>query len=220
MKGGLLAQAVAPPNLVTYVRIAVIPFVMYLMLDDSPRNAFIAAMFFCLVSATDFLDGFLARKLNMISSIGKFLDPLADKLLVLGMLLMLQYLGRISPWLVFIIMGREIVINTLRILAVGEGLVIAARELGKQKTALQMIGIWGLMVHYPYPMLDFIFDDPVDFHRVGLIFLWISVAFSLVSALDYFVSFFKVVAQRQAELQASQYESKTPSAEADAAETA
>ena len=78
MKGGLLAQAVAPPNLVTYVRIAVIPFVMYLMLDDSPRNAFIAAMFFCLVSATDFLDGYLARRDQVVPAFGR-IDALGGR---------------------------------------------------------------------------------------------------------------------------------------------
>lgn len=188
---GLRVEALYLPNLVTYVRILLVPAVVFVMQFDSPRNAFLAAMLFAAISVTDFLDGFLARRFNQVSVIGKFVDPLADKLLVLGVLVMLLDLGRVSPWVALIILAREIVVTTLRTLAVNEGLVIAARDLGKQKTALQMIGLWALILHYPYPFLDFAFDDPVDFHRIGTYFLYVSVAFSLVSAGDYFRGFFR-----------------------------
>lgn len=188
---GLRAEALYLPNLVTYARILLVPAVVFVMQFDSPRNAFLAAMLFAAISCTDFLDGFLARRYNQVSVIGKFVDPLADKLLVLGVLVMLLDLGRVSPWIALILLAREIVVTTLRTLAVNEGLVIAARDLGKQKTALQMIGLWALILHYPYPLLDFAFDDPVDFHRIGTYFLYLSVAFSLVSAGDYFRGFFQ-----------------------------
>ncbi|MCA9549216.1 MAG: CDP-diacylglycerol--glycerol-3-phosphate 3-phosphatidyltransferase [Myxococcales bacterium] len=199
----VLRNAFALPNLITYFRILCIPGVLFVMQSDSPRNAFIAAMLFAAASVTDFLDGYLARKMNLISFIGKFLDPLADKLLVTGTLVMLVHLGRANPWVVFIILSREIIITTLRTLAMGEGTVIAARDLGKQKTAFQMVGIWALLVHYPYPLLDLIFDEPVNFHRVGTIFLYISVLFSVLSAADYFWGFVKGVQEKERERKAT-----------------
>lgn len=191
-------HAFSLPNVITYLRILAIPAVLLILRSDSRRNAFIAAMIFAVASLTDFLDGYLARKLNLISFIGKFLDPLADKLLVTGCLVMLVDLGRVSPWVVFIILAREIIITTLRTLAMGEGTVIAARDLGKQKTAFQMVGTWALMVHYDYPLLDFIFPENVNFHRVGTVLLYISVFFSILSAGDYFWGFVKGLDQKKA----------------------
>lgn len=187
----LFRHAFSLPNIITYLRILVIPLVLFIMQSDSRRNAFIAAMLFCLASLTDFVDGYLARRMNLISFIGKFLDPLADKLLVTGCLIMLVDLGRASPWVVFVILAREVIITTLRTLAMGEGTVIAARDLGKQKTAFQMVGTWALMVHYDYPLLDIWFDENVSFHRLGTVLLYISVVFSILSAGDYFWGFVK-----------------------------
>lgn len=191
MRSSLTKNALNPPNLITFVRILAIPAVLVVMQSDSPRNAFLAAMIFALASATDALDGYLARRLNLTSVLGKFLDPLADKLIVLGTLIMLLYLGRVSPWIVFILLARDIIINGLRTIAMGEGMVIAARELGKQKTAFQMVGVWALLVHYRYH-LDPI-AEPVDFHRIGTWLVYISVVMSVVSAVDYFVSFARAV---------------------------
>src|SRR5262249_51983089 len=122
----LLGQALALPNLITYLRMVAIPLVLFIMQADSRLNAFIAAMIFATASATDALDAYLARRLKLDSMIGKFLDPLADKLIVTGCLIMLVYLGRCSAWIVFVILAREISITTLRTIAIGEGLVIAA----------------------------------------------------------------------------------------------
>ncbi len=198
-KPRVLKHAFSLPNLITYVRIAAVPGVLFIMQTDSRRNAFFASMLFFFASATDFLDGYLARRMNLISFIGKFLDPLADKLLVTGCLIMLLSLGRVSPWVVFIVLAREIIITTLRSLAAGEGTVIAARNLGKEKTVFQMVGTWCLMVHYEYPLLDIFFDEPVNFHRMGVIFLYISVFFSIVSAADYFVGFVQGMQKKQKE---------------------
>ena len=194
-KLGLGRQAVSLPNIITYLRILIIPAVLLIMQADSRRNAFIAAMLFAGASVTDALDGYLARRFNLISIIGKFLDPLADKLLVMGALVMMVHLGRVSAWIVFVILAREIIITALRTIAAGEGLVIAAREWGKQKTAFQMVGIWSLLVHYPHTLLT---EEPVDFHKMGTYLLYISVVFSVLSAVDYFVSFFKTVMEKEA----------------------
>jgi CDP-diacylglycerol--glycerol-3-phosphate 3-phosphatidyltransferase len=190
-RSSLGRQAVNLPNLITYGRILAIPLVLAFMAFDSRRNAFIAAMVFAVASATDALDGYLARKFNLTSVLGKFLDPLADKLIVMGSLLMLLQLGRVPVWIALVILVREQMISGLRAVAASEGLVIAARELGKTKTAFQMVGLWALLVHYPYE-ID-LFPTPIDFHRMGLIFLYISVVFSVVSAVDYFAGFFRAV---------------------------
>ena len=191
-------QAVAIPNLVTYLRIAAIPVVMAVMQFDSPANALIAAMIFAFASATDFLDGYLARRLNQVSMIGKFLDPLADKLIVLGTLVMLIQLDRVSPWVVFIIMSREIVVTTLRTIAMGEGVVIAARSLGKWKTAFQMAGLWALVVHYDRALAPTGITADIPFHDAGTVLLLISVVLSLLSAADYFWGFFRSLQAREA----------------------
>jgi CDP-diacylglycerol--glycerol-3-phosphate 3-phosphatidyltransferase len=191
----LAKQALSPPNLITYVRIAAIPAVLAVMQYDSRRNAFIAAMIFALASATDALDGYLARRFNMTSVLGKLLDPLADKLIVLGSLIMLLHLGRVSAWIVFILLARDIVINGLRTIAMSEGMVIAARDLGKQKTAFQMVGVWMLLVHYPYVLPPL--PGEVNFHLIGTYLLYISVVLSIVSAVDYFVTFFRAMVKHE-----------------------
>lgn len=184
---GLGRQALSLPNLVTYVRILAIPVVLWVMRSDSPANAFLAAVLFGLAAASDALDGYLARRMNLTSVVGKLLDPLADKVLVMGVLVVLVDLGRVSAWLVVLILGREMLVTGLRSIAASEGVVIAARDLGKQKTALQMVGVWCLLVHYRYPVLG----GEVSFHAVGTVCLLISVVFSLISAADYVVGFAK-----------------------------
>lgn len=184
------------PNIITSLRIILIPMIMWVMAFDTPKSAVAAATLFGLASATDAVDGYLARRFNQVSMLGKFLDPLADKLIVMGSLIMLIELNRVSTWLVFIILAREFIITTLRILAMGEGLVIQARELGKQKTALQMLGIGCLMIHYSYPLFDFLGAEDVSFHRLGTAILLFSVVFSVLSAGDYFVGFFRALKQK------------------------
>jgi CDP-diacylglycerol---glycerol-3-phosphate 3-phosphatidyltransferase len=177
----------ALPNLITYFRILAIPAVLAFMLIDSRQNAFIAAMIFSVASASDALDGYLARRYGLVSNVGKFLDPLADKLLVMSTLVMLVHLSRVSVWLVILLLTREMTVNGLRAMAATEGLVIDARQLGKLKTMFQMVGLWGLLVYYPYD-LGFS-DEPYNFGRIGVILLWISVILSVLSAVDYFRGF-------------------------------
>lgn len=194
-KRRLSRQALSLPNLLTYARVAAIPGVLVLMSVDTPRYAFWAAMTFALASVTDALDGYIARRYNLISVLGKFLDPLADKLIVLAVLLMLLDLGRVPVWAALIILAREMTITGLRSVAASEGIVIAARDLGKTKTAFQMVGLWALILNHPYPIE--LFPEPVDFHRLGLAFLYISLFFSVLSAVDYFVGFFRAIQNRE-----------------------
>lgn len=190
-KPTLRQQALNIPNLLTYGRVVIIPAVLALMAFDSRRNAFFAALLFSVASITDALDGWVARRFNQGSVLGKLLDPLADKLLVLGALLVLIDLGRVPMWVVLVILSREMIVTSLRSVAASEGLVIEARDLGKKKTAFQMVGLIALILHYPYQLEPV--PEPFDFHAIGLVLIYISVFYSVVSAWDYFAGFVRAI---------------------------
>jgi len=181
------------PNLITLGRIALIPVTSLFIFYGDPISCLIAVLLFWIAGVSDWLDGYLARKQGLVSMTGKFLDPLADKLLVMATLLMLLPLGRISVWLVMIILSREISVMALRSIASAEGMVIAAGQGGKYKTAFQMVGLLGLIIHYEY-MVDFYFVSfRFNYHLFGLWLLIISVGFSLHSAWEYFRSFLRAI---------------------------
>lgn len=184
------------PNLLTLFRIVLIPVVCMLIYDGSPQSCMLAFSFFAVASFTDWLDGYIARKRNLVSITGKFLDPLADKLLVMAVLVFLVALGRVDQWLVAVIVGREITITSLRAMAASEGMVIAAGEGGKFKTAFQMLGLIGLIVHYTYEVNYGFTTLHFNFHRVGFYLLLISVLFSLSSAGEYIRGFLKALEHR------------------------
>lgn len=173
------------PNLLTLERIIAAPIVMALVAAGTRTAAWWAAGLFVLSALTDLVDGMLARRWGQVSLLGKFLDPLADKILVLGTLVMLLDLHRISPWIVFAILGREIAVGTLRTIAMGEGVVIAARELGKQKTLFQMSGLVGLVLGESFVVGGI----TIDLHQIGTVLLWIGAGLGLVSAADYILAF-------------------------------
>jgi len=142
-----------------------------------------AAAVYALAAITDMLDGWLARRQNLVSVLGKFLDPLADKLIVTGTLVWLVPMGRIPVWAVVLLISREITITALRSIASSEGIVIAAGDGGKTKTALQMIGIVCLILGYPYTFTLGIVDfGLVDLVHVGRALIYLSLVFSLWSA--------------------------------------
>lgn len=185
----LLDEFLNLPNILTLARIVVIPFVCVMMLENTRAAAFIATFLYGLAAITDLVDGYLARSRKQITIIGKFLDPLADKLIVLSILLTLLAMKRIDLWIVAIILAREITITGLRAIASSEGLVIDARSLGKFKTAFQMTGLVGLITHYPYIINFGFYINEFNFHVMGMYFLYLSLAFSLFSAADYFRGF-------------------------------
>src|SRR5262249_39105458 len=143
---------------------------------------------------TDLLDGYLARKRGQESVLGAFLDPLADKLFVLGTLVFLAVRDRVPEWLVVILLSRELAITVLRSLAVTYGLVIAAGRAGKTKTALQNVGIVFLLLHFPYPIL--FIGYTLDCHKVGLYLIYISLVLSVWSAGEY-IHFFVLAAEEK-----------------------
>ncbi len=181
------------PNILTLARIVFIPLLVVLFYLPFSWSMPVAAGLFALASVTDWLDGYLARRWNMITLVGKFLDPVADKLLVLATLVALVQLGRVDSWIVILIIMREVSINSLRTLAISEGLTVHVIKAGKFKTAFQMFGIGALIIHYEYPVPFFPSLDPADFNLLGNAFILISLAFSLVSAVFYFRSFIRAI---------------------------
>ena len=177
------------PNMLTLGRIAVIPLFVYLTYEGDPWSSVMAASLFTLAAVTDVIDGFLARRWNQITVTGKLLDPLADKLIVAAALVMMVRLGRIHAWVVIVLLSREFIVTGLRQVAASEGLVIAAGQEGKWKTALQLTGIVCLCIHYTHPVFFLVAWHPVNFNFVGKVFVYTSTAFSVWSAGKYFQAF-------------------------------
>lgn len=192
-RASLREDAVNLPNMLTMLRIVMIPGVMLLLWDGTPVMNYWAGWVYTLATITDALDGYLARKLNVVSVLGKFLDPLADKLIVLCTLVLMTGMGRVPAWVVALILARELSISMLRAIASSEGVVIAAGEGGKAKTALQMVAVLFLMLHHRYK-IDFWFTEQwVDFNTAGLFLLYISLFFALTSAGEYIGLFVEAV---------------------------
>lgn len=183
------------PNILTFFRILAIPAVLVYIDNDSPLRSFIACLIYAGTALTDFFDGYLARRSQQVSLLGKFLDPLADKLLVMATLVWMVPMGRIEPWVVVLLLAREISITGLRGLASAEGLLISARQMGKDKTALQLIGILCLIIHFRYPLL--FTTQYVDFHIVGTYTVYMSLVFSVFSAIEYVQLFARAVARQE-----------------------
>ena len=195
----LRAESTYVPNLLTYARIACIPFILYFIDNYSPVRSFIAMLIYVGAALTDSLDGYVARKYKQISVLGKFLDPLADKLIVTSVLVYLTSMDRCPAWLVVALLARELAVTGLRSIATTEGLVISASDSGKQKTALQLIGTIFLLIHFRYPVwgLENVrFHEErlvINYHAVGIITLYLALAMSWISALDYFLKFVRAV---------------------------
>jgi CDP-diacylglycerol--glycerol-3-phosphate 3-phosphatidyltransferase len=184
------------PNMLTLGRILLIPVFVWFMYDADPFYSLLAGAVFAVASITDVVDGYLARKWNLITVVGKFMDPLADKLIVMAALVMMVRLGRIAAWVVIVLLARELIVSGLRTIAASEGMVIAAGQEGKWKTSLQLVGVISLCVHYVHP-LDLGFRVvPVDYNQVGKVLVYLSGAFSVWSAVVYFRAFLSMLARR------------------------
>jgi len=194
---GLRSGRLNLPNLLTLARIAAVPVVVLLMMDDSRGNGMWAAAIFGLAGFTDWIDGWLARKWGIVTVLGKFLDPLADKLIVMAALIMLIPHDRVPAWAVFTILAREMIITGLRSIASDEGIVIDASDLGKYKTIFQMTAIPGLMLHYDFYWFFGLRWEifHVNMHNFGIFFFYVALVMTLWSGVDYLVKFFKVIAR-------------------------
>ena len=165
------------PNKLTILRVILIPFFLVALLlgRDDQTLRIVADVIFIVASLTDMLDGKIARKYNLITNFGKFMDPLADKLLVCAALIALIDLGQIPSWIVIIIISREFVVSGMRLVAASEGIVIAAGWWGKFKTTFQMLMIIVMVANLPFTW----------WYILGQILMWIALALTLISMIDY-----------------------------------
>ncbi len=164
------------PNKLTLFRVILIPFfVLFLLVDITEMDQWIALAIFIIASLTDLLDGKIARKYNLVTNFGKFMDPLADKLLVCSALICLVALDRIPAWMVIVIIAREFIISGFRLIAADNGVVIAASYWGKFKTTFQMVMICLLVV------------DLEAIRLLTAIVTWAAVILTVVSLIDYLV---------------------------------
>ena len=188
------------PNALTISRITVSPVIFILLMYRPGRlMSFLSALVFGLAAMTDFLDGYLARRLNMVTSLGKFLDPLADKILVGVALIMLIPLERVSPLIVALIITRELLVTGLRVYAINEGMIIESSMLAKYKTTFQIVAVIGLLLHFTYDLGMGIVVFQVDFQAVGTALLYFALAITLWTGFDYFFRFFKNVFTRSSD---------------------
>ena len=164
-------------NKLTLGRIFLVPIFMFFLLVKIPYGEYIAAGIFILAALTDSLDGYIARSRNQITKFGKFMDPLADKLLVSAALISLVEMDKLSAWVVVVIIAREFAITGLRVLAASEGITIAANWWGKIKTITQIVAIVSLLLNnYPFSLINFTFD------RISVA---LAVIFTIISGIDY-----------------------------------
>jgi CDP-diacylglycerol--glycerol-3-phosphate 3-phosphatidyltransferase len=183
------------PNALSSFRILVIPFIVYLLTFPDPFSSAVAAVVFLLASLTDYFDGYLARRHRTVSAVGKILDPLADKLMIIAVLIMLAAMDRpgqptVPAWLVVVVVAREIAVTILRGVALTEGIVMEAEMLGKYKLVLQTFSVFGLMLHYSY--------WGIDFYAAGLYFLFLATVLALWSGIDYHMKFLRQLHERGA----------------------
>jgi CDP-diacylglycerol--glycerol-3-phosphate 3-phosphatidyltransferase len=171
------------PNQLTISRILVVPMLVVLLSFAGEWTCLFAGALFALAGFTDLADGYLARKGNQITSLGKFLDPLADKVLVSSVLIMLVQLDWVDGWIAVVIICRDIMVTGLRAVAADEGMIIAADKYGKLKTVLQLVALEPLILHYSWA--------GIPLHRIGLFLLYIALVLTVFSGCNYFFSFFR-----------------------------
>jgi CDP-diacylglycerol--glycerol-3-phosphate 3-phosphatidyltransferase len=161
------------PNVLTLLRILAVPVIVVALLGETPNGDALAAGVFALAAFTDGLDGYIARRRRDVTTFGKLMDPLADKLLIVAALVSLVSLGRLAAWVAMVIIARELAVTGLRAVAVEQGVVISASWLGKLKTALQVAAVFALIIWNPSPLA-------VD------CLVYVAVAVTVISGADYF----------------------------------
>jgi CDP-diacylglycerol--glycerol-3-phosphate 3-phosphatidyltransferase len=171
------------PNLLSLSRILSVPVFIVLMLEPSPVRALIAGIVFSLASATDWLDGYLARKWGQVTKMGKLLDPIADKILIMSALVILVELRPdvVHSWMAIVIIGREFAITGLRAIASSEGIIIPAENVGKYKVGAQITAVLALLLDY-YLTKDWLRD-------LGSFALWMAMVLAIYSAVRYFMRY-------------------------------
>ena len=191
------------PNLLTYCRIVAIPVILWLAHlssvegEDTRFWAFCAACGFVAAAFTDYIDGWLARTQNQSTLVGRFLDPVADKLLVMALLVEFAALGRLPAWLAILLITREMFINGMRAVAGSEGFEVPVVTLGQWKTGIQFGGLTSILLYYPDSVPTFILPFPIPFDVMGLYLLYFALFLSLVSAGIYIRNFVRAVLRQE-----------------------
>lgn len=176
------------PNTITMLRIGIIPVLFLLLLSPGPAGSLILAGIFVAASLTDILDGYIARRYRIVTTMGKFLDPIADKLVVNTAMILMIPLGRIPAWIVAVIIIRDFAVDGIRTIASSEGIIIQASPLAKRKTLCQIVAVTALMIHYPFL--------GADAHLVGIVILYVALFLTLYSGLDYLIRFCREIVQK------------------------
>ena len=169
--------------ILTYARAVAAPVILGILMSGWSFAGWASAILFMVAALTDWWDGMLARRYNVESNMGRFMDPIADKILVLGAIVMLLAMGRVDPIMVFLFLARDIFIGGIRSVAAANNLIIAAKPFGKWKTAIQMLAIPCLLVYEPIagiPIAD-----------IGYYGLWVSVGLSLISGAEYTIGYYR-----------------------------
>jgi CDP-diacylglycerol--glycerol-3-phosphate 3-phosphatidyltransferase len=173
------------PNVLTLLRVLAVPVIVVALLDETPNGDALAAGVFALAALTDGLDGYIARRRRDVTTFGKLMDPLADKVLIIAALVSLVSLGRLAAWVAMVIIARELAVTGLRAVAAEQGVVIAASWLGKVKTALQVAAVFALIIWNPAPLA-------VD------VLVYVAVAATVISGADYFFGLRRRIAEERA----------------------
>jgi len=167
-------------------RLILVPPIVILLFFPGRLASAVAGLIFLIASITDYFDGFIARRFKLESSFGRFLDPIADKVLVCAALIMLISLDRVSAWIVMLIITREIAVSALRAISKTWDTSLKPSPVGKLKTVFQFSAIVPLIIHYEYKLLI-----PIDFHLVGTVLLYVALVLTWWSGLDYFLKFYR-----------------------------
>ncbi|MFW2331300.1 MAG: CDP-diacylglycerol--glycerol-3-phosphate 3-phosphatidyltransferase [Nitrospinota bacterium] len=170
------------PNKLTLFRIFLVPLILVFLISPSVGSSIMAAIVFLVAAITDWLDGHLARVTNQVTLLGKLLDPIADKILILAALAPLVELGRISAWILVVIIGRDITISGLRMIASSQGITIAASATGKYKMICEVVGIIFLILNFH-----------ISFYIVGITAIYIAMFLAIFSAVSYFLQFWSKI---------------------------
>lgn len=171
------------PNAITLLRIGILPVLFLILLEPGEAMSLAIAILFILAALTDLLDGYVARRYNIVTRMGKLLDPIADKIIMSTALVLLIPVGRAPAWVVALMIMRDFAVDGLRSMAAAEGHVIDASRLGKYKTLCQIIAVSALIIHYPI--------CGIDASSIGTVSLYAALALSLWSGFDYLVKFYR-----------------------------
>jgi len=177
------------PNAITMLRVGIIPVLFFLLLSPDSTGSLVIAGIFVIAALTDLLDGYIARRYQIVTTMGKFLDPIADKLVVNTAMILMIPIGRIPAWIVAIIIIRDFTVDGIRTIASSEGVIIGSSRLAKQKTLCQVFAVTALMIHYPFL--------GADAHLVGIAILYVALFLTLYSGLDYMMKFFKEIFKKK-----------------------